>query len=153
MGNQEAVRAFVARNPGCRIRDVAQQLLISHSTATYHLGVLVRSRQLVCRRDGRDLRHYAAGVQPSGVAALVRDPRRRALLAFLVEGPLDGLSLNQVARATGLGFGVVKRILGGLGDEGYLQLTRRNSRYAVRLEPAQAARLREQVRSPPDGQP
>lgn len=131
--------AAVESEPGVTVRQAALRLGVAHSTASYHLRLLVRRRLVETVRDGRHLRHYPAGTaRAAQLAALLRDGRARLLLAALARPEMPSRSLNGAARDAGLPFGAAKRLLEQCGTLGLVHVERRGYRYAVR--PAEGLR-------------
>ncbi len=127
---------FVVLNPGVTIQETAVHMRSSHSTATYHLLALTRLGLVEAVRAGRQLRHFPL---PRGYSrelylkVLNRDPKRAALVHFLRDAPVAGMTINHIAGKTGLPFGFVKRTLEQLERMHFVHLRRRHYRYRVEV--------------------
>jgi hypothetical protein len=100
------------------------------------LFALAKLGLVVQVRDGRELRHFAgAGMPEQGdyLAAFLRDPAKVAVLRLLSYD--SHLSIHQMAKAIGLPFGSIKRILNQLHALDLIVMERRRFRYSVRMNP------------------
>ena len=134
---QARLLALITEFPGMTIRQLTKPLGSSHATVTYHLMALARKGLLVRERDGREVRHYVSreGRPAQYLAALARNPAKRAILVFLA-GQTTNLSVNKMAQQLGMPFGFVKRTLLALDQRGLIRLEARNFRYFVSVLPA-----------------
>jgi DNA-binding IclR family transcriptional regulator len=124
----------VLATPGITVGRAAQELRISHSTATYHLHALVRQGLVETVRDGRQLRHYPRGTaREAYLAGLLQDRRKRRLVQALADPEAGRRTLNQTAHEAGLPFGAAKRIMEQLVAVGLLRLDRRGFRYEIQV--------------------
>lgn len=132
---QRPVHDVVERLPGATIQDVARDLSLGHTTATYHLTCLTERGFVRQERDGRALRHFLVGHQNSThayVDALLRDERKRSILTFLASGDADGHTVNRIAKALRLPYGFVRRTLDQLKDRDYVDIVRHRGWHQVR---------------------
>lgn len=135
---QERVLGVVDASPGITIVEAAKLLGCSHATATYHLNLLARRGLVSGRRDGREVRHFVAGLTSdpqSWLTAICRDARKQAVV-LLLASPQMPMTLNDMARRLGLPFGSLKRTVLQFQAQSLADLERRGFRYVVRPKPA-----------------
>lgn len=146
---QSRVYNLVLGQPGLTIMQAARLLGCTHATATYHLNLLLQRGYIQCQRDGREVRHFTTQTQRDGslyLQALCRDPRRSAL-AHHVAALAMPATVNEVARAVQVPFGLAKRTLAQLQAEDLVRIERRRIWYLVMPTPRLVAAL--QARAQP----
>lgn len=145
---RRALRVIEDR-PGCRINDLAETLGVAHATATFQMQALRRRGLIHDMRDGRDRRLFPTShlTAFSYLAALRRDERKDRIVRFLLEGGMQGLTLNKAARRLDIPFGYLKRTLHQLELAGLIALQRRNYRYTIHTSATLLALAEPQVKS------
>lgn len=132
---QQSVYDVLERMPGATIQDVARELSLGHTTATYHLSCLAERGIVRPERDGRAVRHFLTDRQDdvgAYVDALLRDERKRRVLRVLASGRADGCTVNRLAKNVRLLYGFVRRTLDQLVDRGYVDILRHRGWHQVR---------------------
>ncbi len=132
---QQNVYAVLRRLPGATIQDVARELGLGHTTATYHLNCLTERGSVHRERDGRAMRHFltqGASARTTYVDALMRDDRKRRIINHLASGRADGCTVNKLAKSVKLPYGFVRRTLNQLVERGYVDVVRHTGWHQVR---------------------
>lgn len=135
---QVEMMELLRRKPGSTIRQVADELGLSHTSASYKLRSLQKRGLVEGKRHGRTVRHYIAGGStswPERLAPILRDANGARVLNHLREDPRVS-SINQLAQRIGLSFSVMKATLTELADLGLVRLEHSQGRYRVHLTPA-----------------
>jgi DNA-binding IclR family transcriptional regulator len=135
---QAEMMELLRRKPGSTIRQVADELGLSHTSASYKLRSLQKRGLVEGKRHGRTVRHYTAGGStswPERLAPILRDANGSRVLSHLREDPRVS-SINQLAQRIGLSFSVMKATLSELAELGLVRLEHSQGRYRVHLTPA-----------------
>ncbi len=134
--SQRHIVDMLEEYPGATILLVSKWLQCTHSSAAYHLTALANRQIIVRERDGRKVRHYAAHSRDARhdlrLQALCRDENRYRIIEYLATNRLEMMTINRMAKALGVGFGLFKRTVIQLENEGYVECSRRRGRYSIR---------------------
>jgi len=79
-----AVLFFVAVNPGCTIRDIAEEMSLTQRTVWGIIGDLRRAEMLHVQRDGRR-HHYTVNLEAPFRHPILRNISLRTILGELVD--------------------------------------------------------------------
>ncbi len=137
----EAYR-YVKDHPGCAVADVARQLNVDHSTATYHLRRLAREDRITTEMAGRVRGHVVngAGFCPylTRVLPRLRTPEARAVLEALATR--DHAGVVELASEHGMDRSSVRWALQVLQDVGLVERVGRGTYQVPRDRRVCAAR-------------
>jgi DNA-binding transcriptional ArsR family regulator len=117
---REAVMDLLRRRPGLAFVDIQQAIGLAPGTTKWHLDKLSRSAFIASRRDGRTVRYYPRGMDPTVVDAVIsmRDPSRCAIVRVAMRAP--GVTQGDLAATLGLAQSTVSHHAARLVEEGVL---------------------------------
>lgn len=121
--DREKALRLVRDRPGLSVAEVASELRVSWSTASYHLGVLEREGILVADRRGRHKRYLVAGSGLDKKAiALTSNPTAKALMDVIATHP--GITQSDAAARVGITASTASWHLKRLADAGLVNVRR-----------------------------
>ena len=83
VSSQGSVLFYIAVNPGCTIREIAEELALTQRTIWGLIGDLRRAHMLNVRREGRR-HHYTVNLDAEFKHPIIRGPRLRLILGELI---------------------------------------------------------------------
>lgn len=125
--------------PGLSIKDVAETLGVTHTTAGRHLRVLCRKGLVLREKEGSMERHYAiSSKEPRSLSWLrvtIQDVKRYSIVEYLVDNHRIDHTVNKIANGVSVHHGLLLRTLRQLEHHGFVDVVRPGGWYYVKVKP------------------
>lgn len=141
---RQQVHSKVESHPGCQVKEIADALDVSWTTASYHLRVLRKMDLVIAKRTGRHEHFFATGSRAAASHAVVsalHNPTARQIVQVVLLHPgiiqKDLCAELGIAASTASGHLAKLRDIGALSEEREWKKRRYYAGHALRSLPIQ----------------
>lgn len=138
-GQKRKTLFILIDNPGLSIKEVAETLGVTHTTAGRHLKSLCDLQLVLREKEGSMERHYAVSAeepkQLSWLRVTIQDVKRYAIIEYLVDNRRMESTVNKIANGVNVHHGLLLRTLRQLEKHGFVEMVRPGGWFYVKVQP------------------